>query len=449
MPASTRTAVVRALQRLRRENGYSNMVLDGLLSRGEIPPQDQAFASRLFYGVLERQMTLDYVLGSCSSQPLRRCHPVVLDTLRAGSYQLLFMDKIPPSAAVNEAVRCAKALKQGHASGFVNGVLRQVSRRGRELLEGLPEGEEGDEIRYSCPGELISMWKEDYGQAVTYGLLGSLNETPDAVLRVNTLLTTPDVFAQTLQNYGINYQTCRNLPACFRLKCSSLLKNLESEATNWYYYQDIASQWACLAFGARPGERVADVCAAPGGKSFTVAQDMENRGELMSGDIHAFKCEDMERRARALGIQILQTGVRDAGTPCPGEWRQSFDRVMCDVPCSGLGVIRRRPEIRYKPLASLNGLPELQYTILRQSAEMVRPGGVLQYSTCTLRREENEQVVTRFLRENPQFSPRILPISACFDAAGAPPHWYITLFPHIHQTDGFFIAGFIRNEVDA
>ena len=134
MPASTRTAVVRALQRLRRENGYSNMVLDGLLSRGEIPPQDQAFASRLFYGVLERQMTLDYVLGSCSSQPLRRCHPVVLDTLRAGSYQLLFMDKIPPSAAVNEAVRCAKALKQGHASGFVNGVLRQVSRRGREKI---------------------------------------------------------------------------------------------------------------------------------------------------------------------------------------------------------------------------------------------------------------------------------------------------------------------------
>lgn len=284
------------------------------------------------------------------------------------------MDKIPPSAAVNEAVRCAKALKQGHASGFVNGVLRQVSRRGRELLEGLPEGEEGDEIRYSCPGELISMWKEDYGQAVTYGLLGSLNETPDAVLRVNTLLTTPDVFAQTLQNYGINYQTCRNLPACFRLKCSSLLKNLESEATNWYYYQDIASQWACLAFGARPGERVADVCAAPGGKSFTVAQDMENRGELMSGDIHAFKCEDMERRARALGIQILQTGVRDAEPPVRENGGQSFDRVMCDVPCSGLGVIRRRPEIRYKPLASLNGLPELQYTILKQSAEMVRPG---------------------------------------------------------------------------
>lgn len=157
----------------------------------------------------------------------------------------------------------------------------------------------------------------------------------------------------------------------------------------------------------------------------------------------------MERRASDLGIRILRTGVRDASTPCPEEWRQSFDRVMCDVPCSGLGVIRRRPEIRYKPLASLDKLPETQYAILKKSSEMVRPGGVLQYSTCTLRKEENEQVVNRFLTENPQFVPRILPLSACFQAAGLPPHWYITLFPHIHQTDGFFIAGFVRNGVDA
>ena len=172
-------------------------------------------------------------------------------------------------------------------------------------------------------------------------------------------------------------------------------------------------------FRGQTGERGWRMSAPrPEGKSFTVAQDMENRGELMSGDIHAFKCEDMERRARTLGIQILQTGVRDAGTPCPGEWRQSFDRVMCDVPCSGLGVIRRRPEIRYKPLASLNGLPELQYTILKQSAEMVRPGACCSIPPVPCGEEENEQVVTRFLRENPQFSPRILPISACFDAAG-------------------------------
>lgn len=449
MPADARTAVVRTLQRFRRENGYSNLLLDSLLSRGEFSAQDQAFVSRLFYGVLERQITLDYALSCCASQPLHRCHPVVLDILRVGSYQLLYMDKVPPAAAVNEAVRCAKAMKQGHASGFVNGVLRQVSRRGQELLSELPEGREGDEIRYSCPGELLSLWTEDYGPAITRGLLDSLNETPDAVLRINTLRTTPDTFAQMLQNHGINYQTCCDLPDCFRLKCPSLLKNLESEATNWYYYQDIASQWACSAFGARPGERVADVCAAPGGKSFTVAQHMENRGELVAGDIHAFKCEDMERRARSLDIRMLRTGVRDASTPCPAEWRRSFDRVMCDVPCSGLGVIRRRPEIRYKSLASFNELPELQYAILKQSAEMVRPGGVLQYSTCTLRKAENEQVVTRFLRENPQFSPRILPLSACFEAAELPPHWYITLFPHIHQTDGFFIAGFTRNEVDA
>ena len=449
MPLDSRTAVVRTLTRLRRDKGYSNILLDGLLSRGDLDPKDHAFVSRLFYGVLERQMTLDYVLERCSRLPLSKCHPIVLDILRVGSYQLLFMDRVPPSAAVNESVRCAKVMRQAHASGFVNAVLRQVARQGRELLDALPEGQAGDNIRYSCPRELIRMWTAAYGSELVQGMLGSLNETPDTVLRINTLCTSPNAFAALLQKNGINYQTCRDLPACFRLKCSSLLKKLESEATNCYYYQDIASQWACLALDARPGEKIADVCAAPGGKSFTVAQYMENQGTLYAGDVHAFKCEAMERRASDLGIRILRTGVRDASTPCPEEWRQSFDRVICDVPCSGLGVIRRRPEIRYKPLASLDKLPETQYAILKKSSEMVRPGGVLQYSTCTLRKEENEQVVNRFLTENPQFVPRILPLSACFQAAGLPPHWYITLFPHIHQTDGFFIAGFVRNGVDA
>lgn len=449
MGGDPRAAVVRTLLRLRRDKGYSNLLLDDLLSRGDIAPKDQAFVSRLFYGVLEREITLDYVLARCASLPLRKCHPVVLEILRVGGYQLLFMDKVPPSAAVNEAVRSAKAMKQGHAAGFVNAVLRHVSRQGRDLLQALPAGEEGDDIRYSCPRDLLRMWRDAYGPDTALRLLETLNDTPDAVLRVNTLLTNPEKFARLLENHGINYQTCRELPACFRLKCSSLLKNLESEAGNWYYYQDTASQWACLALDARPGETIADVCAAPGGKSFTVAQVMDNRGSLYAGDIHAFKCEDMERRACALGIRILRTQMRDASGPYPDEWRGRFDRVMCDVPCSGLGVIRRRPEIRYKPLDSLRDLPEQQFAILQRSAEMVRPGGVLQYSTCTLRPEENEQVVTRFLREHPAFSPRILPLSSCFEAAGLPPHWYITLFPHIHQTDGFFIAGFIRNEVDA
>lgn len=449
MGADPRAAVVRTLLRLRRDAGYSNLLLDDLLSRGDISPKDQAFASRLFYGVLEREITLDYVLSRCASQPLRKCHPVVLEILRVGSYQLLFMDKIPPSAAVNEAVRCAKSHETGSCLGLCQRGAAPRLLPGAGAAAGPAGGGEGDTVRYSCPQGILHMWRESYGADTARRLLETLNDTPDAVLRVNTLLTNPEKFARLLENHGINYQTCRELPACFRLKCSSLLKNLESEAGNWYYYQDVASQWACLAFGAEPGEKIADVCAAPGGKSFTIAQTMENKGSLAAGDIHAFKCEEMDRRAAALGIRILHSQVRDASGPCPDEWRGVFDRVMCDVPCSGLGVIRRRPEIRYKTLESLRDLPERQYAILQRSAEMVRQGGVLQYSTCTLRPEENEQVVTRFLQEHPTFSPRILPLSPCFEAAGLPPHWYITLFPHIHQTDGFFIAGFIRNEVDA
>ena len=224
-----------------------------------------------------------------------------------------------------------------------------------------------------------------------------------------------------------------------------MLNKLETDEKNCYYYQDIASQWACYALGALPGERIADVCAAPGGKSFTVAQAMENRGQVVSCDVYDHKCRTISARAKQYGITVVETAVRDASVPCDAAWRGAFDRVICDVPCSGLGVIRRKPEIRYKDLSALRDLPALQYTILEQSAELVRRGGVLQYSTCTLNPAENEVIAERFLREHPEFSPRILPLDSCFAAMGAEPSHTITLFPPVHGSDGFFIAGFIKN----
>ena len=210
------------------------------------------------------------------------------------------------------------------------------------------------------------------------------------------------------------------------------------------YYQDIASQWCVEALDPQPGERVADVCAAPGGKSFLAAQKMQDRGFVLSGDLYSAKCEEMERRAQVLGISCMETVTRDASAPCPAPMRERFDRVLCDAPCSGFGVIRRKPEIRYKDLNEAKALPELQYRILCAAADMVRPGGVLQYSTCTLHTAENERVAERFLREHPDFEPRALPIAAAFAASGEQPSWKITLFSHVHKTDGFFIAGFTK-----
>ena len=442
--ADARRAVVSALSRLEQENSYSNIVLDHLLQSGGVAERDQAFASRLLYGVIERRLTIDFVLDVCSSVKVKKMHPVVRSILRCGVYQLLYMDKVPPSAAVNESVRLAKVMKQGHAAGFVNAVLRAVGKKGEEILVSLPHDEEGDAIRFACPVTLLRFWKNAYGEAIAQSILEHLNDVPPLSLRVNTLRISPATFAEWLDKQGIAFKKIEELPACFMVEGGNAVKKLAYFAKNCYYHQDAASQISILALDPRPGEKIADVCAAPGGKSFTAAQIMENQGALFSWDIYPAKCEEMERRAAELGITIMSTAPRDASAHCPEPLCGTFDRVICDVPCSGLGVIRRKPEIRYKSLDALHELPELQYRILESSAELVRPGGVLQYSTCTLNPAENEEVVQRFLREHTDFSPRMLPIGFCFKQAGLPQASYITLFPHIHNTDGFFIAGFVK-----
>lgn len=444
MKQTARTAVALALAGLYRHQSYSNIVLDNLLKTGDLSEPDAALASRLFYGVIERRITLDYFITKCSSTPLRKMHPYVVQTLRIAVYQLLYMDKIPQSAAVNEAVRGVRQLGQAHAAGFVNGVLRGFLRQRESLLQTMPTGEDGLSVRYSCPTELIAFWRNAYGNSMIEPLLSCLNEAPDTYLRVNTLQTTDSAFAEELCNRGIEHRCFNDLPHCFQVKHPSLLNKLETIDKNCYYYQDKASQWACLALGAQPHERIADVCAAPGGKSLTVAQAMENQGELLSFDVYSQKCEEMKERAKRLGATIIEVAVRDASAPCPDTMRETFDRVICDVPCSGLGVIRRKPEIRYKTPAEFAELPQLQYAILESSAAMVKSGGVLQYSTCTLNPAENEEMTRRFLQDHAEFSPRILPLDTCFAALGKPPQHDITLFPHIHGTDGFYIAGFIK-----
>ncbi len=444
MAQDARIAVVQALAELHRLGGYSNIVLDELLHTVAMSDADRALASRLFYGVLERRLTVDYVLSQHSRMPLKKLHPVVRETLRVAVYQLLYMDKIPVSAAVNEAVSGVRKLKQGHASGFVNGVLRGIVRQKDSLWANLPDGDEGLAVRYSCPAELIAFWREAYGTERLQSLLEAQNEAPPAYVRVNTLCTTDAAFAERLEKIGVEYRTFADLPHCFLLKNGYLLNKLATEDKKCYYYQDKASQWACAALDAQAGDTVADLCAAPGGKSFTVAQYMNNTGRVLASDLYPAKCETMERRAAELGITVLDTVARDASKPVPAALRGTFDRVLCDVPCSGYGVIRRKPEIRYKPLAECADLPALQYAILERGAELVKSGGVLQYSTCTLNPAENEQVVERFLREYPEFAPRVLPLEACFAAAGLSPSHTITLFPPVHGTDGFFIAGFYK-----
>ena len=467
MPQNVRVEAVRALMRMHRGGGYSHLVTDAQLSHSDLSAADRALLTRLIYGVEERRLTLDWFLQQESRLPLKRIHPLVWETLRVGVYQILFMDRIPPSAAVNEAVKCVRAVGQDRAAGYVNGTLRTIARKWESLggepgarldradegWPSFPTGDEGLSIRHSCPLPLIDLWRQGYGDEMARALVEHINDQPPAVLRLNTLRTTPDEWDALAKKAGVAYHLHESLPACVIAdggltdgETGKRLDFLEEKC----YYQDVASQWGIRALDPQPGDRVADVCAAPGGKTLTAAQYMQNRGAILSGDIHADKADAMAKRAKRLGATIVETVARDASAPCPKPLVGAFDRVLCDVPCSGLGVIRRKPEIRYKPLPG-DDLPQLQYRILEESSKMVKPGGVLQYSTCTLNPAENEAVVERFLASHPDFSPRTLPIEAAFTQANLSPDYQITLLPPVHGTDGFFIAGFVKAEsgVDA
>lgn len=439
-----RDAAVTALLKIHDEGGYSNIVLDEMLEHTQLTNADRALASRLLYGVTERRLTLDYLLNKVSSTPVKQMDAAVREILRVGTYQLVYMDKIPTFAAINEAVGQTRTFGCGRLSGFVNGVLRQIQRQHADLLSDLPANDKGLEIRYSVPRAWIRAWRSAYDDTVLQGLLDSINEAPPAYLRVNTGVTNTEDFCRILTDNGIAYSQITDLPNAVLVEDAGALHNLPEALSTHYYFQDLASQWCCFALGAQPGERIADVCAAPGGKTMTVAQYMGNCGSVMAGDLHDHKCRAMTERVQRYGFSCISIEQRDASQPPDTGDEASFDRVICDVPCSGLGVIRRKPEIRYKNPEDFADLPALQLQILQQAAKLVKVGGVLQYSTCTLRWEENEAVVSAFLDKNTDFAPRLLPLSTCFSQSGTSASHQITLFPHIHGSDGFFLAAFTR-----
>ena len=298
-------------------------------------------------------------------------------------------------------------------------------------------------LKESCPQPLFDFFADAYGAETARELVAHLNDRPPVSVKINTLQTTAEEWANDAAAAGISFAPVAGLPATVTVDTADERKMLDFSNKRWYY-QDVASGFCVKALSPQPGERVADVCAAPGGKSLTAAQYMENRGSILACDLYPQKCDLMEKRAQEAGATIVQTVVRDAATPCPKPLCGGFDRVLCDVPCSGLGVIRRKPEIRYKDLTMLSELPALQYRILEQSAALVKPGGVLQYSTCTLNPAENEAQTARFLNEHKDFSPRVLPVPELFALCGKAPSHEITLFPHVTGSDGFYIAGFVR-----
>ena len=428
-----RETALNALIACRKSGAWSNGVLKDYIVRDRLDSRDAALASKMCYGVLQNRMKLDFYLKQLLTGKLKDLHPVIRDILHLGLYQLYELDKIPDSAAVNESVdlakRYCKKLRAG--SGLVNAVLRSAVRN-RDTLQ-QPKG--WQEI-YSHPQPLIDLLLPYVGKARMEKMLAANNEAPDTVIQVNTLVTDTQTLRQTLEESGISAEPHSWMPDCLVLSGTGDLEKIPAFREGRFYVQDAAAKLSVLCAQLPQNSRVLDCCAAPGGKSFASAIAMGGTGSITSCDVHPHKIKLIESGAARLGIGNLTAQVMDASQP-NAAWVDGFDAVIADVPCSGLGIIRKKPDIRYKNLAEMKALPELQLKILMNQANYVRPGGLLLYSTCTLAREENEGIVEAFLKARPEFTTEPLPLPAVFPVNES---GMLALVPGEYDTDGFFIC---------
>ena len=432
MAETARQTAYRILMRCRKNGAWSENTISSEISRAKLDGRDAALCSRIVLGVLQNRALLDFYIAGYCATPIHKLDPQVLDILRLSAYQLTQMDKIPASAAVNEGVRLCKENGLSRASGLVNAVLRKLADHRENLPEVPGKGTAAYlATKYSHPLWLVEEYVAAYGYDFAEAALGANNETPPVYAQSNPLR--PMDLTEGLSAYDLRPT---EVPGCYVLKSSAGIAETEAFRQGGFYIQDLAAKLSAMVAGAAPGMTVLDVCAAPGGKSMAAAMAMNNQGRIISCDIHEKKLRLIRENGERLGVTILETRAMDARTP-EEDLQGIADIVIADVPCSGLGVIRRKPEIREKSPEELDRLPEIQRAILEGEAACVKPGGVLLYSTCTVRQRENEDVVREFLSRHGEFSlePFELPLGIGEVSTGM-----FTFWPHLHGTDGFFVC---------
>ncbi|MBM6869568.1 16S rRNA (cytosine(967)-C(5))-methyltransferase RsmB [Pseudoflavonifractor phocaeensis] len=426
-----RTVALQALLAGEKQGAWPDGFLKKAIRSAGLDSRDGALCTRLVFGVLQNRRLLDFYLAGLSKTPLEKLELPVLELLRLGAYQILFLDRVPDHAAVNEAVgETRKRARNPRAAGMVNGILRSLSRQKEELV---PPEDLG--VGYSHPDWLVEAFRARLGEE-TEALLAANNTQPATCAQVNTCKGDTLSLIDDLRGAGVTAEPHPWLSDCLLLEDTGDLERLDAFQEGRFYIQDAAARLAVWAADPRPGMEVLDACAAPGGKSFTAAIAMGNRGRVVSCDIHPHKIALLQTGAARLGLDCVVPQLQD-GKSCKEEWLDSFDLVLADVPCSGLGIIRKKPDIRYKDPKPLARLPEIQGEILANVARYVKPGGVLLYATCTLLREENEGVVEDFLAKRKDFT--LEPFSLPGRFAGAE-EGMVTCWPHRHGTDGFFMA---------
>lgn len=426
------------LKEVDEKDAYANIALSHALEQERPLPQERRFATELVYGTVKARNTLDWVIGNFASRPLAKMTVWVRNILRMGTYQLLYMERIPPSAACNEAVKLMKRYGHAGTAKFINGILRAISRQKDEIR--FPDMQEDPvghiALRYSHPEWMVKRWLDRFDAEETIKLCRANNEVPAFSVRTNTLKITRSELREQLEKAGLNVEESRWVPEGLILEGFSALGQLAALQNGLFQVQDESSMLVAHVLDPQPGEFIIDACGAPGGKTTHIAQKMGNRGRILSTDIHAHKLKLTMENCQRLGIDIVETRALDARY-LHEQFSRQADRVLVDAPCSGLGVLRRKPDARWrKSPQMLVELPKLQLEILNSAAQCVKPGGVLVYSTCTIEPEENQEVVRRFLAAHAAYSlepaGEFLPLARAADM--------VQLYPQRDGADGFFIA---------
>lgn len=459
---SARELALDALVRVATSGAYSNLQLHHALQEAELSRADAGLATELVYGTLQRQLTLDRWLRQFVAKGFAKLEPWVLSLLRMSLYQLVYLDRVPPHAAVNEAVEIGR--RRGHAgiAGMLNGVLRSAVRQLPQLkaedFASEPDAARRLSLRHSYPEWLAERWIAAYGEDTAEAMMSAGNEAPQGSLRVNRLRLSPQQALERLRQAGLDARPSAAAPwAGVVVDRGGNLAGTDGYTEGLWSIQDESSMIVAAAAAPQPGFRVLDCCAAPGGKSAHLGELMDGRGEIVANDLHPHKKALVESQAARLGLGLIHAVAGDAAELPEHFAPGSFDLVLLDAPCSGLGVIRRKPEIKWtKSPADIEAIAAVQERLLDAAAELVKPGGTLLYSTCTIAGEENSAQIASFLERHPAFAldpagwPEsvLAPLRAAGigDADAGRFDGSLQLLPHHFGSDGFYIARLRRGD---
>ncbi|QIB28125.1 16S rRNA (cytosine(967)-C(5))-methyltransferase RsmB [Caloranaerobacter azorensis] len=442
---NSREIALKILYEVDVKKAYSSISINRNL-RLNVNELDELFIRELVYGVLENLIFIDWIIKRYSKVRFSKISPIVKEILRLGIYQIIFMDRVPDSAACNESVKLAKKYSHKGTVGFVNGILRTISRNKNNIE--IPDKKlmpiKYLSIKYSYPEWMIERWINEFGFEFTEKLCIANNKKPKLNIRVNTLKISRDNLIRKFSDMGLKVYETRYADDGIVVENPIKITDTDEFKKGYFQIQDESSMLVGQILNPKEGSLILDVCSAPGGKTTHIAQKMNNKGKIIARDIHEHKLKLIEQNAQRLGIDIIETEVFDA-LVLDDDLVEKIDYCVVDVPCSGFGLIRRKPEIKYnKSLEDIKEISQIQYNILRNSSRYLKQNGILVYSTCTIEREENIKLINRFLSENPMY--KFVPIEEvnCDDMKINGRDGYIELFPNIHGTDGFFIAKLIK-----